>query len=66
MHLLFEYGFHTGTWSYFEAGHGKGVADGIGATIKRTADNFVSYGEDIFDAHELYEKLQGKTVIKIF
>lgn len=35
------------TWNYSEAGHGKGAPDGIGAVIKRTADNLVTFGEDI-------------------
>jgi hypothetical protein len=49
-HLLYEHGFQNGTWSYFEAGHGKGAADGIGAVIKRKADSLISYGEDIFNS----------------
>ncbi|XP_069359247.1 uncharacterized protein [Maniola hyperantus] len=35
------------TWNYQEAGHGKGAPDGIGAVVKRTADNFVKYGGDV-------------------
>lgn len=35
------------TWNYQESGHGKGAPDGIGAVVKRTADNFVKYGGDI-------------------
>ena len=31
------------TWTYFEAGHGKGPCDGIGATAKRNADNAVKH-----------------------
>lgn len=64
--MIYEYGFENGTWSYFEAGHGKGAADGIGAVIKRTADSLISYGEYICDARELYEKIKGKTVVKVF
>lgn len=26
------------SWNYHEAGHGKGAPDGVGATVRRTAD----------------------------
>ena len=32
------------TWSYFEAGHGKGPCDGIGGASKRMADNALKHG----------------------
>lgn len=35
------------TWNYTEAGHGKGAPDGVGATLKRTADRMVIYGKDV-------------------
>ncbi|KAL4703471.1 hypothetical protein ACJJTC_010343 [Scirpophaga incertulas] len=35
------------TWNYQETGHGKGAPDGIGAVVKRTADNFVKFGQDV-------------------
>lgn len=35
------------SWNYQESGHGKGAPDGIGAVVKRTADNFVRYGGDV-------------------
>ena len=40
------------TWNYSEAGHGKGIPDGVGATVKGASDNAVKYGEDVhtFDA----------------
>ena len=28
-------------WSYLESGHGKGPCDGLGASVKRSADNAV-------------------------
>lgn len=34
-------------WSYSEAGHGKGAPDGVGATLKRTADRLVAERVDI-------------------
>lgn len=35
------------TYNYSESGHGKNAADGIGAALKRTADDLVKYGTDI-------------------
>ena len=35
------------TWNYSEAGHGKGAPDGIGGVLKRTADNLVTFGQDV-------------------
>lgn len=39
-------------WSFFESGHGKGAADGIGETLKQIADRIVSCGTDISDVHQ--------------
>ena len=49
---IFKYGFKQGTWSFFESGHGKGAADGIGGTLKRIADRIVSHSTDISNVHE--------------
>lgn len=38
------------TWSYFEASHGKGPCDGVGAAAKRKADDKVTSGKDIYTA----------------
>lgn len=35
------------SWSYSEAGHGKGAPDVIGATLKRTTDRLVAENTDI-------------------
>lgn len=37
------------TWNYYESGHGKGAPDGIGGTLKRTANRLVGEGKDIPD-----------------
>lgn len=54
------------TYNYSESGHGKNAADGIGAALKRTADNLVKYGADIPD-YETFVKYMiennGKIVI---
>lgn len=34
-------------YNFSESGHGKSVADGVGAGVKRTADNIVAGGKDI-------------------
>ncbi|CAH2105374.1 unnamed protein product [Euphydryas editha] len=46
-------------WNYTESGHGKSSADGVGATIKRTADRIVAQGYDIVDIETLSEKLKS-------
>ncbi|KAJ8676282.1 hypothetical protein QAD02_012069 [Eretmocerus hayati] len=48
------------TWNFSEAGHGKGPADGIGAAVKRAADDQVKYGADILDLSSLMTALEGK------
>lgn len=47
-------------WSFSEAGHGKGPADGIGAVIKRYLDDLVKYGKDISDLQTLLSALEKK------
>lgn len=55
------------TWSFFEASHGKGAADGIGGSVKRTLDFKVSHGLDIPDAQKAFEVLQdAESSIKMF
>jgi hypothetical protein len=58
----------SSTWNLSGAGHGKNAADGIGGSIKRTADNLVGQGVDIPNARILYEKLtEGRqSDIKLF
>lgn len=54
------------TWNFFEAAHGKGAPDGIGAALKRAADRLVSQGVDVTDAKTMYEKLKPDTTVKLF
>ncbi|KAK0152804.1 hypothetical protein N1851_005655 [Merluccius polli] len=64
---LFKKGFKKGTWSFFEAGHGKGAPDGVGEALKRTADRLVSEGKDIPNAKQLYDcLLNAETSIQLF
>lgn len=39
-----EFGLKA-NWSYLENGHGKGSCDGLGASVKRAADNSIKQGE---------------------
>lgn len=48
------------TWNYQEAGHGKGAPDGIGGTLKQTADRAVTQGTDIMDVAILAKVLSDK------
>ncbi|CAG5042659.1 unnamed protein product [Parnassius apollo] len=49
-----NYEFRKISWNFFESGHGKGAADGVGGTLKRQADAIVARGADIADAYEFF------------
>lgn len=56
-----------GSWNFSESGHGKGAPDGIGAVLRRTADNIIRQGKDIVDAHKFYEILtQEDLIVKLW
>lgn len=46
------------SWNYQEAGHGKGAPDGIGAVVKRTADNHVRFGGDVATFEDFVQIVQ--------
>lgn len=46
------------TWNFSEAGHGKGPMDGVGGTLKRSADQKVLHGRDITCAADFLDALQ--------
>lgn len=50
---VLDLGFRIGNWTFLEAGHGKGPADGIGGAVKRSADVFVAHGGSINDAETI-------------
>ncbi|KAJ8884715.1 hypothetical protein PR048_016573 [Dryococelus australis] len=53
-------------WHYNEARHGKGPPDGVGGSLKRTADRLVATGTDIPNFNRLTEELEKhSTGIKI-
>ncbi|XP_063219235.1 uncharacterized protein LOC134529268 [Bacillus rossius redtenbacheri] len=57
------------TWNYSESGHGKGAPDGLGGTLKHTAEYLVAQGKDISDFStrvlELTDHVKGITVISV-
>ncbi|XP_052778140.1 uncharacterized protein LOC128215498 [Mya arenaria] len=59
---IIDMGFKYSTWNFLEAGHGKGAPDGVGATIKRHADQLVnSKGMDVMCAADLMDGLKDTT-----
>lgn len=63
----FKNGFQEVTWSFFEANHGKGAPDGVGGTLKRSADRLVCMGIDIPSAEMLYTKLKEReSAVQLF
>ena len=54
-------------WIFTETGHGKGAPDGVGASIKRGADDHVSKGGSIRSAGDivqLVESAGSKVLVK--
>ena len=52
-----EKGIKVATWNFHEAGHGKGIPDAVGASVKRVADSIVARGKDIPNAGVMYREL---------
>ena len=65
-HKPFEWGMKHVNWSFLEAGHGKGAADGIGGVLKRTADRIVAQGADLPNAEAVFECLSRNTNVCLF
>jgi hypothetical protein len=57
--LLSCLGFERATWNSFPTSHGKGAPDGIGGTVKRTADNLVLRGNYVTDRHTFFKKVSN-------
>ena len=64
--IPFNMGYSDISWNYYEAGHGKGAPDAVGAAMKRNADVLVSHGRDVLNARNLYDELSPSTSIKLF
>ncbi|XP_052243392.1 uncharacterized protein LOC127853150 [Dreissena polymorpha] len=69
-HKIAEYGFKKSTWNFLEAAHGKGAADGVGAAVKRAADQQVILKKnDITCAKDFFQLFSGGTstsTVKMF
>lgn len=52
-------------WNYLEAGHGKGAPDGVGAVLKRTADQYVRFGSDVDSLDTFLTCLRSRVKIEI-
>ena len=66
---LSECGFKASTWNFLESAHGKGAADGVGAAVKRAADDHVVVKKnDITCAKDFIGLLgqQQNTKVKLF
>ena len=65
--VLHQMGYHAATWNFFESGHGKGAPDGIGGSVKRQADSWVSSGVDLPSAQKLFDFLKcGNSTIQFY
>lgn len=56
-----EFGI-SGRWGYLESGHGKCPCDGLGASVRRAADNAVKQGKTSIQCSEDFLKLAGTAV----
>jgi hypothetical protein len=54
-------------WLYSETGHGKGAPDGVGAAIKRRADEHVAHGGTVSCSQDLLELLSDSEIfVKLY
>ena len=60
------FGLKSCTWNFFEAGHGKGAADGIGGVVKRSADRSTNEGTEVQSAQAFVDELTKRTKVKMF
>ncbi|KAL5013419.1 hypothetical protein ScPMuIL_007689 [Solemya velum] len=64
---IYDFGFTGASWNFHEAGHGKGIPDGIGGSLKRVADRCVRQGTDILDAKTFVNTLREElTSVELF
>ena len=60
-------GFKGACWNFHESGHGKGIPDAVGGSLKRTADTRVRCGEDVTSATKFKEVLEKTgTAVTLF
>jgi hypothetical protein len=63
--LLRKMGIFDWQWLYTEAGHGKGAADGVGATVKRRCDALVASGQNITSPEDVLSATQSQNELNI-
>ncbi|KAF2903914.1 hypothetical protein ILUMI_02262 [Ignelater luminosus] len=54
------------SWNYSESGHGKGPMDGVGGSLKRSADRMVLGGVDITCAADFVTRLKDTSSVKMW
>jgi len=57
-----KFGWQNSTWNFTEAGHGKGLTDGIGGLIKRSADDVVAHGRSVTSVTDIIQLVQNRNV----
>lgn len=57
-----NYDFEISSWNFWEPGHGKGPADGIGGLVKRTCDRAVAMGHDVTSAAEFIKTVSNLNI----
>lgn len=64
---IFALGYKGASWNFHEAGHGKGIPDGIGETLNRAADRWVPYGADITSSPDFISEVEKSgTKVSLF
>ena len=58
------HGISAFEWIYSEAGHGKGAPDGVGASVKRLADSYVTHQrQNILSAKDIIPLLTDTKIL---
>ena len=60
---LKNFGFTQSVWNFFGSGHGKGIPDSVGGTLKRTADKCVKYGQSVTSAQTFINTIKDSKII---
>ena len=60
-----ELGFKRATWNFLEAGHGKGIPDAVGGSLKRKARDLVKFGTSLMSADDFTTELSKNSEVFI-
>ncbi|CAH0555071.1 unnamed protein product [Brassicogethes aeneus] len=55
----------SASYNFSEAGHGRSIADGVGGTVKRMADNMIALGKDIASIDDFIEANKDTKIIRV-